>query len=78
MKPRGEEPGDVGKTSAPNTSCVQNTNEERQHAGSLSKHPFHSFTFPLTKAQTASLTGGKLNRMLYFKAACYTPAVGKK
>lgn len=72
MRPGGEKPREVGGTSAPNTSYVQNTNEKRQHAGSLSKRPFiPSLTFPLTTAQAASLTGGRHYKELYLKAVFY-------
>lgn len=39
------------------------------------KASFHSLTFPLTAAQTASLTGGRDNKKTHFKTVFYTSAV---
>lgn len=43
-RPTGEKPRDAGRTSAPTTSRVQNTNEEQRHTRSLSKSPFIQLT----------------------------------
>lgn len=75
MRPGGEKPWEVGGTSAPNTSCVQNTNEERTTRRQPIKASFHSLPFPLTAAQTESLTGGRDNKGLFLKAVFYMSAL---
>lgn len=45
------------KPSAPNASCVQNTNEEKQCTGTVSKHPFIPSHFYQPRHKQQSLPG---------------------
>lgn len=63
------------KTSAPNTSCVQNTNEEKQSTSTLSKHPFIPSHFHRPKQEQQPWQVGRDNKKLHLKAVFYAPTV---
>lgn len=66
------------KTSAPNTSCVQNTNEEKQSTSTLSKHPFIPSHFHRPKQEQQPWQVGRDNKKLHLKAVFYAPTVARR